>query len=199
MSNRCTHLRPKGDSGPGPPAPRHPARTTAPSELPPNRFLRIAPPPNRRAAQPDTDSEYGWHRPARPEPGGRTMSHRTTGRKGRMPPRQKPQSPEAPAHGGRFTRIFGRFAPPDKIPATPGIGPTATPRHDFCPAAAGRMRTGMGPCVRADLEIRRKVTILQPNRRRPDAFPMTETEYEPKKRIAYRKIFYSLNQRRKRV
>lgn len=107
--------------------------------------------------------------------------------------------PEAPAHGGRFTRIFGRFTPPDKIPATSGIGPTATPRHDFCPAAAGRMRTGMGPCVRADLEIRRKVTILQPNRRRPDAFPMTETEYEPKKRIAYRKIFYSLNQRRKRV
>ena len=127
------------------------------------------------------------------------MSHRTTGRKGRMPPRQEPQSSEAPAHGGRFTRIFGRFTPPDKFPASPGIGPTATPRHDFCPAAAGRMRTGMGPCVRADLEIRRKVTILQPNRRRPDAFPMTETEYEPKKRIAYRKIFYSLNQRRKRV
>lgn len=43
MSNRCTHLRPKGDSGPGPPAPRHPARTSAPSELPPNRFLRTAP------------------------------------------------------------------------------------------------------------------------------------------------------------
>ena len=43
MSNRCTHLRPKGDSGPGPPAPRHPARTSAPSELPPNRTLRTAP------------------------------------------------------------------------------------------------------------------------------------------------------------
>lgn len=49
MSNRCTHLRPKGDSGPGPPAPRHPARTSAPSELPPNRTLRTAPsePPRR--------------------------------------------------------------------------------------------------------------------------------------------------------
>lgn len=50
MSNRCTHLRPKGDSSAGAPAPKHPARTSAPSE--PH-------PPNRRAAQPDTDSEYG--------------------------------------------------------------------------------------------------------------------------------------------
>lgn len=66
----------------------------------------------------------------------------------------------------------------------------------FCPAAAGRMRAGMGPCVRADLEIRRKVTILQPNRRRPDAFPMTETEYEPKNGLPIGNILL-LNQRRK--
>ncbi len=48
MSNRCTHLRPKGDSGPGPPAPRHPA-------CPHDRSLRIAPEPlspNRAPSEP---------------------------------------------------------------------------------------------------------------------------------------------------
>lgn len=72
MSNRCTHLRPKGDSNPGPPAPRHPARTSAPSELPRTAFSEPLP-PNCRAAQPDTDSEYGVRMaPTRATGAGRT-------------------------------------------------------------------------------------------------------------------------------
>ncbi len=145
---------------------------------------------------------FSWY----PEPGYRPRTGRLRGKAAashtrHAPSKSRPPSAEdgffvvlkphagvsplyAPAAGWAFHLPFRSFHPSayHTIRRTPTAkiapsGPTAR----FLTAAQGENADGADrPCARRDLEIRRKVTILHPNRRRPDAFPIFETEYKPK-------------------